>query len=560
MAGPWKHPDSGIYWYRKALPSDLKKRRDELTAAGIEATNEVQRSLHTKSEREAQRRYRELEEKIAATHDLWRGILGREPMALSHRDIVAVAGHVGIDLVRQYDENPGEFPTAPMAQIEFVLAMAAAIIGKPAIYMGDPLADLEAEIQSIPYPALRPHLTERLSKAGPWLEGAITGALIVMDSHEAAIARSRLDDLLVRKGIRPDRAAREEIEAKLARYTDEAVRTLERRIDGDYGQPAWFARVPPLPDNGGDPKRRKPSDITFEAIISARERRADSALKHPAPATARKYRQVSREFVAWRHGDASAETLTAEELAAWRDTLLQRGALPRTVRHKVAAIKTIYGWGHSLPGPDALPDGKRLATVELPVFQPPESGERTFTEEEAATILRAARREEKPFLRWVSWIMAYSGARIGEVLQLTKEDLEEAGDEEWLFHVRHNGRTRTTKTRRAREIPIHPALIDEGLVGFVRASDDGPLFRDKSMQQRHGEWVRGLFGMGLSKPPAHGFRHLFEDWLRGAPVGDDFRMYVTGRGIPSSSVEYGRGNNYKHIAVREMAKVPRYRV
>lgn len=35
MASAWKHPKTGKWWYRKAVPPDLKAKHKELAAMGI---------------------------------------------------------------------------------------------------------------------------------------------------------------------------------------------------------------------------------------------------------------------------------------------------------------------------------------------------------------------------------------------------------------------------------------------------------------------------------------------------------------------------------------------
>ena len=47
MSRPWKHPDSDVYYFRKAVPDDLRE----------EIGWEVKRSLKTKDPAEARRRH-----------------------------------------------------------------------------------------------------------------------------------------------------------------------------------------------------------------------------------------------------------------------------------------------------------------------------------------------------------------------------------------------------------------------------------------------------------------------------------------------------------------------
>lgn len=49
MSGPWKHPDSGIYYFRKDTPSDLKRNKQRLKALGVDFRASIHRSLHSQS-------------------------------------------------------------------------------------------------------------------------------------------------------------------------------------------------------------------------------------------------------------------------------------------------------------------------------------------------------------------------------------------------------------------------------------------------------------------------------------------------------------------------------
>jgi len=60
MAAPWKHPKTGIWWYRRATPRDLMKAGEALTALGFKLTREIKQSLDTRNRREAQERWSEV--------------------------------------------------------------------------------------------------------------------------------------------------------------------------------------------------------------------------------------------------------------------------------------------------------------------------------------------------------------------------------------------------------------------------------------------------------------------------------------------------------------------
>ena len=103
---------------------------------------------------------------------------------------------------------------------------------------------------------------------------------------------------------------------------------------------------------------------------------------------------------------------------------------------------------------------------------------RSFTDEEAKTILRAAMLEKDPVRRWVPWIGAYTGARVSEICQLRSEDVIRFDGIWCLKFAPEAGSLKTSGSERV--IPVHPALIENGFLKFVERLKSGPIFRDLS--------------------------------------------------------------------------------
>ena len=56
MARPWKHPKTGVYWFRKVVPAKLRP---------LVGKTEVRRTLRTKDPREAARRFHEVASRVS---------------------------------------------------------------------------------------------------------------------------------------------------------------------------------------------------------------------------------------------------------------------------------------------------------------------------------------------------------------------------------------------------------------------------------------------------------------------------------------------------------------
>ena len=105
-----------------------------------------------------------------------------------------------------------------------------------------------------------------------------------------------------------------------------------------------------------------------------------------------------------------------------------------------------------------------------------------FTDEEAKAILGATLRApsglgnvagNKLAIRWAPWLCAYTGARITEMMQLRKVDVQVISGIPCVIITPEAG---STKTGGFRRVPLHPHLIELGFLNFVASRPDGPLF------------------------------------------------------------------------------------
>ena len=196
-----------------------------------------------------------------------------------------------------------------------------------------------------------------------------------------------------------------------------------------------------------------------------------------------------------------------------------------------------------------------------------------FTDVEAAAILKHAL-QYKPSKaefartaaakRWVPWLCAYTGARVGEMVQLRKEDIHREGR---VYIVRITPEAGTVKGRRYREVPLHPHLNKMGFPEFASAAKDGHLFFTptkeggwrgpwQAVKNRLQEFAREV----VTDPrvqPNHGWRHRFITVCRKHAVDQEFRRMITGhKGEGVDEESYGDPAGL----YREICKLPRYAV
>jgi integrase len=161
----------------------------------------------------------------------------------------------------------------------------------------------------------------------------------------------------------------------------------------------------------------------------------------------------------------------------------------------------------------------------------------------AKFVVRPKKHSADSALPWGMLIGAYTGARLEEISQLRKEDIQEReGVKFFNFHAENGNRLKNKTT--ARCVPIHPKLIAAGLLDYVNAlPKGGRLFPALKLRKSRGKiggdlsdafrlWRKSVGvvdrGGGLN---FHSFRHTITNMLErlGVPQTDAAR--VTGHKI-----------------------------
>ena len=291
-----------------------------------------------------------------------------------------------------------------------------------------------------------------------------------------------------------------------------------------------------------------PAAVPFEALVRAWA--AESGTQGKALYDRERTAANLANFLG--HDDAAR--VTADDVVRWKEARLADGRSTKTVANEIGELRPIWSWARR---------NRKLTFAENPFASlAPRTKRRSrgprgpFTEEEASRILEAARRETSAMLRWLPWLLAFTGCRIGEACQAVREDVQRVGgDGPWFLHVHAEGDGRTLKTTHSeRMIPLHPALIAEGFLDHIaRLPGVSPLFPDVrpdkfgsrggTATKAHGRWVRRTVGIeDISKDPAHAWRHRFEDQARRAGVPQNVTDALLGHlNTMNESEGYGRG-------------------
>jgi integrase len=499
MPRPFKHPKTGVYYFRMRVPRDL---------VGIVGKAEVKISLATKDPALAKELFSDRERQVAME---WKA-LRAAPEPIPHRQIVALAGKLYHSLMAALEDEPGE--------------------------------------------------------SGIW-----NHILRITDAVETAGELEQwygpqADQLLREEGIATDATSR----ARLLRETHTAFRQFAeqqlKRSQGDYSPDPNAARFPAL----GKPKADAGSEVGILDLFELWKR--DHLADNKSARTPRDHLQKVEDFIAFvGHGDA--KRVTPQNIAEWSEALRhERGLSAKTVNDKyLSAIRAVFGVGVAKYKISSSPAEKVRVKVPKRVRERPLG----FTDAEAKQILSHALKalgapgntseHNRLARRWIPWICAYTGARCGEVSQLRREDFFE---EHGVPCIRITPEAGTVKTGQYRIVPVHPHLVDMGLLDFVRSRRDGPLFFVPNNRQRKegnsqaqtvtghvSDWVRDVVKITDARvQPNHGWRHRFKTVARDVDIPHKYMDVIQGHSDGSAGSDYGETT--MKALYREIQKLPRY--
>lgn len=282
--------------------------------------------------------------------------------------------------------------------------------------------------------------------------------------------------------------------------------------------------------------------------------------RKPREKTRREWRAYLTQFIEFlKHDDAAL--VKKADVVRWKDSLVARGLARNTINEsRLTCIKRTYSWaidnGHLETNP-----ADRVAVAGGRDTDAP----RPFTLAEAALILRSTR-ARIGVQRWAPWIAAYTGSRIGEVVQLRVVDVRQIAGFWCVAYTREGGRSTKNKNS-VRTVPLHRSVIDEGFLDYVTSIPaSGFLFPEEvrkdsrgmigvKASERCGVWVRSL---GIDDPavqPNHGWRHLMKDLCRDCGIDKHSADVLQGHANKDISDHYGSGHAIRTLAAH-VEKLP----
>ncbi|WP_316228281.1 hypothetical protein [Bradyrhizobium sp. SZCCHNR1039] len=447
-----------------------------------------------------------------------------EPVSISHKNMVALSG----ETYRLYNEIHGDNPGEPSAWAYHKALHRAA---------------LEGRIKSPPPAALTPN--EGATAIELFGTGDLTEAVNALPAGQYDGLEDRFgllaDWVLIRQRIHLARDDRRRFLHLVGTASLDAGWHLRRNAEGDYSPDPKAQRFPSIETVAAvKPKQTLTGLLDLwwkEAKATGRSQSTYDTYKGA----------IDRLITHLGHDDANR--VSEQDMLAFKDARLKVVTVKTLKDGDLPGIKSVFGWAV---------DNKKLTKNPADVIKvKSEKKIRTrskgFTDQEAKAILDAClayirKPKEDPRTaaakRWGPLIAAYTGCRIAEALQLRKEDVRRDSGHH-VFDL--NPLAGSIKSGTYRLVPVHPHLIEMGLLSFVEESNDGPLFA-KGCYKRVLDFVRTV-ATDERVQPNHAWRHRLKTISRN--LGFDVRVVdaIQGHAPRTAGEEYG------DVSVIAMARV-----
>lgn len=254
------------------------------------------------------------------------------------------------------------------------------------------------------------------------------------------------------------------------------------------------------------------------------------------------FAKATRRFAAL-HPNLPIDGVRTEHVEAFRDALTAEGLSVGTIRKQVGAIAAML----QVAVGDGLIDVNPARGVVIKAARVSRKPRVGFTPDELAAIFASPvyANGERPIAGagaaayWLPLLALYTGARQGEIGQLSVDDVNESEDVKFLNMLTEH--TRPGETHR-RPVPIHVDLIKLGFLQFVemqRRAGEPLLFpelRTDNKGKRTGNWskwfaryLRSTVGIRDRRKTFDSFRHTFAETCRKARVDDSVLELLVGR-------------------------------
>ncbi|MGO8915031.1 MAG: DUF6538 domain-containing protein [Stellaceae bacterium] len=559
-----RHPKTGVYSFRRAVPEDLR------TIIGKTA---IKKSLGTKDVSEAKRRAHSVATGVEAEFEKARKLLGAPFRSeLSDAEIDRLAA---MYLHRRLEEDDVARIHGSKQDDDLYKAVKAQVVaaGGTARW-SDVDATSDVGLSNRAY-----------AKMTETFEIVLPGLREKLARGDTSIVADDVDAFLEIHGINLDHASAAYRKLSFA-FLRVSVKATEAMVKRNNGEPVETPPAPAAPVIGGATVHAQ-DGLDLQTMFGKwlEERK-------PPRKTVLDFSTAVRRFTE-QHGNLPVYEITKPHVRAYKSALLR---LPRSlagdmrgmtmpqllerldkspapegttlragsINKAIGALQTVFRWISNQGYLDGFPSWSNPA-ADMKMHNPAdeEDGRLPYDAEDIELIFNSPlfRSGERPIggggeaAKWLPLVALFSGARVEEIGQALVTDVKEHDGIHYLdintLDKQAGKRVKNKSSRR--KLPLHPELLRCGLLAYVEArrrEGDMRLFpelRPSVSGQVTGNWSKwwGRYtdGLGITDPRKvfHSFRHTFKRACRTARIEEELHDALTGHTGASVGRTYGDG-------------------
>lgn len=245
-------------------------------------------------------------------------------------------------------------------------------------------------------------------------------------------------------------------------------------------------------------------------------------------------------------------TITRQTIIAYRDKLLDAGKAVNTINTRLSFIRILLGIAKDRglveinhADDTALQEDKRAVDKRKP-----------YSQEQIEAVMAATEGMKKtlPTMYWLPRLARWTGARLNELHQLRKDDIQTREGVTGLMITDEGDHDSETPMRlknagSRRWVPLAEQVRD--FAEWASKQPAGPLFPaapnkygvvSDGFSKRYGRFLRETLKIKDKRVTFHSWRHGFADMCRAAGVAPDVRMALMGHTEGGVSGTYGSGD------------------
>jgi len=240
-----------------------------------------------------------------------------------------------------------------------------------------------------------------------------------------------------------------------------------------------------------------------------------------------------------------------------------QGLSDSSLHRHLSALASLWDWLERRGDVEGnFPGARTLDRARSRRQARPDTGRRVFKPEELNSVIGLSR-QRSDSLRWLVPLLYYTGARIGELAGITADQIKKSIEGITYIEIRGDEENRLKNASSWRRMPIHSALLQNGLLDGLPKT--GPIFPEfhsskrgpaQAASRKIGRLIRVDAGIKDPRLTGHCFRHTFKALLRSHGVHPEISDVLTGHKPQSVGAQYGYGGESLEALRDALNRIP----